>query len=113
VLSLPAVSVPGLPPAGGAPGTPGTPGISGIPGIPVLPGAPGMPVSAPGKPDDGWPDPDVVEVPAEVDPPEGCVVPPLCPPDCPAEPALPWLPEGWLELCDPLGEGMLLGVDGD
>lgn len=67
----------------------------------------------PGEPDDGWPVPDVVVLPEEVDLPEGWEVPPVCPPDCPAEPVLPWLPDGWLEPCDPLGEGMLLGVDGD
>ena len=80
-----------------------------------------MPASAPGTPVEGIPceGPPVPEVPAgceapaEGDPPEGWELPPLWPPDCPDDPALPWLPEGWLEPWEPLEEGMLLGVEGD
>ncbi len=85
-----------------------------MPGMPGIPLAPGMP--APGEPAWGVPAPGLpgaCDPPGEVEPPEGCELPGLCPPDCPVEPVLPWLPEGGLDPGEPLAGGMLLGEDGD
>jgi len=44
--------------------------------------------------------------------PAGCEVP-GCPGGCPGCELPDWLPDGWLGVCEPLGDGMLLGVDGE